>query len=207
MGKGDRRGKSTPAKLPELAPVAASRHKQHRDRGRFARPAEDPRATALAARCHQMGKTPTREERAAAAHPAAGSPLGMVALHVHGQREAAKLWGVWQAFGIAERAYRVRILGMTGTPANAAISMLPERVEVEESLSPDLREPPEKDADAVRAWMHWRGLIGQLDAVDSLLLHAAERGNGPELWRDGKPTTVGLATCAALVRLADVVER
>ena len=203
MGKGDKRGKVKPKGFPELAPIKP-RGKQPREGGRFAAPVEDAQRVALTARCHHYTKAePTKDERAKAKAPHLGSHLGMV-MERECPKDVPRLWRVWQAFCQVERNYFTRIIGQTGTPKGASIAMIRDKIESDTGHSVDIRTAAEKDGDAVKAWMRWRGFIGHLDAAESSALFQAYRDNGPAIWRDRKPTRHGLVTLAALVRLADV---
>jgi dynein heavy chain len=79
-----------------------------------------------------------------------------------------------------------------------------DKIEADKGHTIDTRTAAEKDSDAVKAWMRWRGFIGHLDAAESSALFQAYRDNGPAIWRDRKPTAHGRVTLAALVRLADI---
>lgn len=204
MGKGDRRGK---AKMPELAPIISAKARPRDGRGVFVKPSEDARMVALTARCHQIGTTPDKEGRAKVANPMMGSEIGKCISALHEPREASRLWGCWQAWGIVETRYSVRILGKAPGPANSALPVMPERFEVDASLASDIRTPDEKDNDATRAWMHWRGLLGQLPTGDATRLHEARKEVPDTLWREQTATASGRMAVAALERLADVADR
>lgn len=210
MGKGDRRGrKANPAQVPELAPIISQKHRRTRDKGRFVAKAEDPRITALTARCHQAGieMTDPRAARSRAAAPWLGCDLGRVMNASLNQDQCSAAWSVWQAFCAAERNYRTRILGITGDPQNSAITILPEKLQADDGHTIDTRTADERDRDAVNAWMRWRGYVGCLTSTDASLLFLAERDQGRDLWRHREPTPRGLQTLSALIALCDAVER
>lgn len=73
MGRGDRK-----KPLPALAPVK-SRAKPPRNRGRFAKPAEDARNTALDGRLRQFGGlcSPDARQAISGQHMGAGHPLAI----------------------------------------------------------------------------------------------------------------------------------
>lgn len=209
MGKGDTRGKHKPLPkgIPGLAPIKA-KGKQPRERGRFvAAPPEDARITALAARCHHVGKTPDKEGRASVTAPWMGEPIGMCMAYDNKQEVCARLWTVWMGLCAAERAYRVRILGVTGEPQNSALPMLPEKMEADTGHTVDIRTAAQKDDDAVAAYMRWRGYLGQIDKPQASRLLDITAGQGGELWRDQAPTSRGYQALAAVTALADVVDR
>jgi hypothetical protein len=207
MGKGDRRGKARSAKgLPELAPIQP--HRAHpRDRRGTNRP-EDARRTALTARCHHYGDalaSADRDARLAASAVHMGEPMGWVIERL-APRDLPTLWPVWTGFCRAMRNYRTIVLGKPGSPANSALPMLPEPVEADPSLRVDTRTPAERHDDAVAAWMRWHGWLGCLPTASMIrLLHGAERGDGPDLWRDRRPTHYGRLALVALRLLADIV--
>lgn len=120
-------------------------------------------------------------------------------IHVLRRDDAAALWAVWQAYCMAERTYRMRILGQTGEPQNSAIPMLPERMEADTGHTIDTRDSAERDRDAVSAWMRWQGVLGCIASRADLLTTRT-------LWRDG-PTRAGEAFVAALSDLRDAAER
>jgi hypothetical protein len=190
--------------LPALAPVKA-RGKQPRSKGRFTKPEPDARETGLQARVKHFGATDTPDARRALSGQHIGSQLGMVMQRECQPDECARLWTVWQAFCMAEATYRMRIIGQSGNPKGATIAMLPDKLEADTGHTVDLRDSDQRDRDAVNAWMRWRGFIGHLDARYRVAIHDAERGIGPDLWRDCNPTSAGLVALEALRRLAKVV--
>lgn len=205
MGRGDRK-----KPLPALAPVK-SRAKPPRNRGRFAKPAEDARNTALDGRLRQFGGLCSPDARQAISGQHMGAAIGMVM-----QREAQmqreppidvpRLWTVWQAWCTAERTYSMRINSQTGSPKGSSFAAIPERIETDTGHTVDTRTPDQRDADAIRGWMIWRGYLGQLDAHETTALHHARREDGPPIWADCRPTVHGQVALDALKRLADVVE-
>lgn len=208
MGRGDRRGKM-PKALPELAKVMPLRAHARDRRGTGVAPKpEDARKTALEARCHHVGITPDRDNRAKVTAPWLSVPLGMVMHRICNGEECSRLWSVWQGWCAAERTYRVRYIGQTGEAKGAAIAMVPDKMEADTGHTIDARTGDERDRDAVNTWMRWQGYLGMLPSVESAtLLHQARREDGPPLWLDRKPTVYGGATLHALRLLADVVER
>lgn len=203
MGKGDRRGKAKPKGLPDLAPVQR-RGKQPRERGRFTKPKEDEAKVALTARRNQYGQVAaSEEERDVAKAQHMGSHIGWL-MQFECPKEAPRLWRVWQAWCQSELNYLTRIIGTTGQPKGASIAAIPDKIETDTGHTVDLRTADERDRDAVRAYMRWRGYLGHLATADVTALHQARREDGPALWRYRRPTRHGLATLEALKRLADV---
>ena len=206
MGKGDRRGKTKPRAMAELAELAPTPKRQPNGQHRTRRDApRDPRRVALGARCLMFGVPDTKTNRDALSGQHSGSQLGWVMQAICPMDQIPRLWGVWQGFQSAERTYRLRYIGQTGTPQGAAIAMVPDRMETDQSMSVDLRDADQRDREAVSNYMRWRGYIGHLTAPEQGHLHRLFDGCGAAIWADG-PTRVGLATLDALKRLADVVE-
>jgi hypothetical protein len=169
------------------------------------KPSEDAQKTALDARCHHFGILPTKDARQALSAPHNGAAIGMVMNRTMTDlREVAALWAVWQAWCSVERTYRTRILGNTGSPKGASIASLPDKLETDQRHTVDTRTSEERDKDATTAYMRWRGYIGQLYSAEQSLLHRAEREDGPPLWAERAPTIAGIATLAALKRLAKI---
>lgn len=122
------------------------------------------------------------------------------------QDERRRIGGTWATLSAARRNYLARIIGRTGDPQGAAIAMVPDRMETDQSLRVDLRSPDERDAAAERQWLEWCGKIEKLptpqhkwalrSALDGFM------GDG-SLWRDGEPTASGRAAVQALKLLTD----
>lgn len=185
--------------LPKLAPI--EKPQQHRVAGKFARD-DDPRKTALTARQRRMGGKGSLDDANA---PMLTSELGCIIASKLKRDEAAQLWSLWQQYSMAERTYRIRYIGTTGDPQGAAIQMVPEPMQSDQSASVDMRSQDERDRDAVNNWMRWQGHLGCLTAHQASALRQAERGNGKLLWDEGIATNAGLYTFDALLALADVV--
>ena len=210
MGKGDRRTKAKRNQKQFEDAVALAEVPRPKKRG-GARMAEihteqDPRKTALQARCRLFGVSDTKKNMIALSGQHNGSQLGLVMQSSVPPHEIPGLWAIWQGFATAERTYRLRYLGQSGTAKGASISMVRERMETDQSHSVDLRSQEERDRDAVNNWMRWRGYIGHLSAAAQTLLHDLDQDRDGALW-DGAPTVKGLATLAALQRLKVVVDR
>lgn len=209
MGKGDRRSKAKRGKASFEDAVALAPTPRKQPNGRARRTTEsgqDPRKSVLGARCRAFGDEDTRGNRKRHSGQHSGSQIGMVMQLVCHPDEIGALWSTWQGFCAAERTYRLRILGMSVSAKGAAIAMVPDRMETDQSHSVDTRDPETRDRDTVSAWMRWRGCVGHLSAADRQLLHAAEREDGAALWADESATRIGLRTLAALRVMRDVVQ-
>lgn len=198
------RRKRRKQKLAELRGI--ERKDQPRENGRFVRVEDDPRKTALEARERILGICTIGKGRNGALDPLISSPMGCVIHHQSKKQAAARLWAVWQAYCVAERSYRLRYLGQSGHPKGASIQMVSEKVQTEQSPKIDVRTQEEKDAQAVRTWMKWQGLLGMLSTDRASALRQAERGEGRDLWRSGQPTQYGLWAYQSLLLLAHRVE-
>lgn len=193
-----------------LAPIP-KREKQRRDgNGRFARPQEDPMRVTLDRRCRRFGLAASEGNREICRSPWMCCDLGFVIeARTSGRdhmRQKSRLWDVFTRWCRAETAYRTRYLGQSETPANAALLMVPDVMETDQSATVDVRTPDDRDRDAVNGWMRWQGYLGRLSAEHRKILHHARRDDGPALWRDGLPTPSGVMALAALRDLVDVTE-
>lgn len=107
----------------------------------------------------------------------------------------------WAGLSTALRNYRTRILGVTGDPQGAAIAMIPDKMETDQSLRVDLRTADERDRAAKAAWQAWEDRMKALPAPQMIwALRGALYGfmGDATLWRDGLPTQHGIAAVAAL---------
>jgi hypothetical protein len=135
--------------------------------------------------------------------PIAGEPIGLCLLEL-APDEAPQLWQVWCALDAARSTYRARTHGKTADPQNATLPMLSEPMQTDQSPRVDLREPDEKDRDAIAAWQRWEARI---DRLEPPMLRWALRdpldGTAGALWLDGRPTHRGRNAVTALRRLAE----
>lgn len=212
MSKTDRQRKRDKAKADwkasvQLAPVAKRAQQPRNREGRFERPAEDPQREALNSRCRRFGVPANAHNRETMRTPWMGCDLGFVIHARCKEREAARLWDVFSRWSRAEATYRIRYLGQGEQPAGAALQMIPDRMETDQSATVDVRTPEERDRDAVTVWMRWQGFLGHLSSDARTALHGARREDGRELWGGGEPTSAGLAALDALIDLAAASER
>lgn len=162
-------------------------------------PQEDARKTASDARARIFGKSGDD-----ALHPMHGSQAGCC-ISSTGD-DAAKLWQTWQDINAARRNYRMRILGTTGDPKCAAISMLPDAMQTDTSLTIDIRTAEERDTAAKRAWRDWEARINSLPQPQMKWairgsMDGGTNGLGGNLWANNAKTTLGQAFVAALQEL------
>jgi len=216
MGKGSKAKKPRKkGSLPELAGIP-KRQPNGQARARADAP-NDPRKTALQARVRHFGGKDTREGRLSLSGQNCGEQIGLVMQHSAKEAERTKLWQTFQAWSSAETSYRSRYLGASEHAKGASIAMVPDRVESDTSHSVDLRDPEQKDRDAVAGWMRWKGYLGHLQSAEVVVLHQARRGEAM-LWESahaddktgevvrGRPTLRGLFALASLRKLHAVVE-
>lgn len=209
MSKADKRKKRAKRKaadigLPELAPTQKRDAKRcFVDRTR--QQTEDPRKTALQARVMRFGGEDTLKGRIALSGQHSGSQIGLVMQATLKPHEIAPLWQTFQTWCVVEATYRRRYLGQADTPKGATIMTPPEPMETDKSHSVDLRDPEQKDRDAVNRWMQWQGYLGHLSAAYQRVLHDA-RLERADLWRYQRPTQRGLNAVEALQALHVVVE-
>jgi len=214
MGKGDRKSRKgrrrrtrhgDDVNLPKLAPIP--KRQPNGQRRKRIRAATDPRTTVLAARRRLLGDAGLRLDRSALGAPWLGSGHGLALAHGRSDNEAARLWGVWQGYCSANRTYLMRIIGNTGDPKCATITMMPEHMETDQSHSVDCRSPEERDRDAVNRWMAWQGVLGHLGNAERRTIREAYHASDETMWHDGAPTPFGRSFATAVSIMADVVER
>lgn len=164
----------------------------------------DPQKTALQARVRQFGGKDTKTGRKALSDEFCGSQIGLVMKATCGDAECQRLWQTFRAWCAAEDQYRRRYLGQCEHAKGAAIAMVPDRLETDTSHSVDLRDPEQRDRDAVQTWMRWQGNLGKLSRQHMAALHDA-RLERVVLWRDCEPTARGLVALDALKALHKIV--
>lgn len=213
MSKTDKRRKRNREKfeamvgLPSLAETPKrDRHKCFVDRTRQQDSDGEPRKTALQARVKHFGGEDTIKGRIALSGQHSGSQLGMVMQHTMRPDEIGPLWQTFQAWCMAEDTYRRRYLGQTEHPKGAAIKSVPDPMTTDTGHTVDLRDPEQKDRDAVNRWMQWQGYLGNLSAMEQTALNDA-RLDRADLWKDRAPTHRGRMALIALKALHVVVER
>lgn len=144
------------------------------------------------------------QHAAQAQAPMAGDPVGLCLLDLATDAERPALWQTWCALSAAHRTYRARILSSTGDPQNAAMPMLSEPMQTDQSPRVDLRDGDAKDRDAVAAWARWEARIKALPIpMHRWAIRGALDGFGGAMWEDGRPTPRGLSTVQALRALDD----
>jgi hypothetical protein len=161
------------------------------------RPVQGP-PPIFAARARRLAIDPTSELQE--------TDMGRCILALSEGDKRQSLQGVWYAVSAAHRNFRMRIIGQTGDPKNAATPMMTDAMETDPGLRVDLRTAEERDAAARRAWAEWEAKIAALPVpMHKWALRAALKGfmGDDALWRDGKPTPAGVAAVHALSLLTD----
>ncbi len=127
------------------------------------------------------------------ADPLRGSDIGQCILSLDaGKALSAEMWKVWCKMGAARRLYRMRYLGKTGDPQNAAIAMQSDAMQVDPDLRVDMRSPEERDEACKRAEAYWTAQMDRIAVPQwRMALRSAVDGfNGP-WWVDGRATQGG----------------
>ncbi len=128
---------------------------------------EDPREVVLAARCRRLGKSERKEDQLSVTWPMLSDNVG-IAIHLGNsdQQERDRLWKVFCDFDRIDEAYHRRILGRGRHAKCGKIEYMPERFEVDPSLTSDDRSDEEKDSSVVRSWMRWHANVRSLSSAD-----------------------------------------
>lgn len=156
-------------------------------------------AVALAARARLTGCT-VEEARDVMASEDVGRCIRALCPTPEERRD---LLGIWQGISAAWANYAARCLSITPTPQSAALPMLPEPMQTDQSLRIDPRTADEKDAAARRVWDEWRTAFNRLPIAQAIAIASASRGDGPTLWHPGAraATRHGVTVVHALAAL------
>ena len=128
-----------------------------RDRRHTNQP-EDAMQTVTEARQRRTGIIDPQDAR----QPICGTDMGLCIRHITKGDDRASLSDAWATLSAAHRNYRLLIIGQTGDPQGAAIPMLPEPMETDQSLRVDLRTHEQRIEAAKRAWSLWWAKIKAL---------------------------------------------
>lgn len=196
----ERKRRKRAAKISLAGGEAVDQRPTGRDRRHINKP-EDARKTVADARMRFTGIQDAKE----AIQPIHGTDMGNCIHALTPGDERPRLVEAWAAISAAHRNYRLFYIGQTGTPNGAAIPMLPEPMQTDQSLRVDLRTHEERVEGAKRAWKAWEAQIAALPvpnlrwAISGAL--SGFMGDGA-LWRDQRPTTTGKVAVTALRMLA-----
>lgn len=165
---------------------------------------EDPRKTALEARCRVSGMPTTTQALDAARAPHWGCDVGRC-ISEAASHDQGRLWDTWCRMTASRRNWLQRSIGLTGDPANSNMPHLPEPMETDPSATVDTRSQEERDRDARRAYDYWSGLVEDVQwMVGRMHLRLAVSGMGGPWWQEGRPTSKGKALVRALREVADM---
>lgn len=167
-----------------------------RDR-RHTNQAEDATATAANARQRHTGIKDAQD----ALQPICGTDLGLCIRATTTGDERKALENTWAAISASHRNYRLLFVGNTGNPQGAAIAMVPEPMQADQSLRVDIRSHDERVSAAKASWQGWEGKIAALPTpLHKWALRGALNGFLGEatLWKDQAPTDKGRAAVDAL---------
>jgi hypothetical protein len=194
--------KQKPKKITLAGGQAIEQRPNGRDRTQTHQP-KDAADVVLNARMRRMAKP----DKSAARSQLAGTDMGLCIVHIM-PSDQSRLWAAWQAVCSARLTYRMRILGTTGQPQGAALAMIPEAMQTDQSHSVDIRTAEERDMAAKRGDEYWASLIAALPTPQHkrALMPAMDEA-AEVLWRDAAPTKRGITAVASLVLLAAMHER
>ena len=171
-----------------------------RDRRHINQPQEPADLIALTARARLTGCTVE-----AARDVLAGEDIGRCIMALAPSPERRRdLLGVWQSLNAAWANFAARCLSITPTPQAAALPMLPDPMQTDQSLRIDIRTGEEKDEAARRVWYEWIDLLmHRLAAPQRHALRGSLQGYGVEVWSSDKraPTKAGHLAVEALAAL------
>ncbi len=199
MGKGD---KKKPRRKPprQMVPLVV---KPVRRPGPS--PRVDERAPALVARTRQLGINATQAALDAVSGQHSGSAVWQALALTLPPTDCQRAWAAFDAYCKAQTTWERLCLGMSPFAKGAAITMVPDAIEADESHTVDLRDIDEKIDDAARAKRRWDGHFAQMPAMQHSAIVKARLGNGLVIVTGGRVTGHGRALVRALMRLADVV--
>lgn len=171
---------------------------------------EDPRMTVAKARLRHAPATLAQLHTAMMDRSYSDGASRCIKLKAVNLEQAAQLQHLVDEYRSARRSYRLAI-GVSDSPQNAAIAIIPEDLVLpanpaEDILPPDSRTPEQRERAATRRWMMWQGRIGLLGAHDRQLIVAGIMGELVILDGEGWPNTKGSAFVEALRHWLDKIE-
>lgn len=162
---------------------------------------EDPRMTVAVSRMRHSGVADVQE----AVQPIMGTEVGLCIRSLATGDDRLAICDTWQAISAAYRNHAMLVIGRTGDPQGAAIAMVPEAMETNQSMHVDLRTHDERVSSAKRLWGDWCRKLKDLPAPPlRWSVEGALRGfmGDGRLWRDQAPTATGKTLVMALRLLA-----
>lgn len=136
--------------------------------------------------------------------PLCGTDMGRcIRAMIPDRREQRDLLDTWQAISASKRNWQQRVTGTNPNPQAAAIAMLPEAMQTNDSHSVDLRTAEERDEAAKRSWMHWLAALMALPAEQRHALRGHIDGYALPIWDVDRlqPTRTGALAVKALSAL------
>lgn len=140
----------------------------------------------------------------AAEDPVLDSDMGRCIRRLTKPEDMPQMRNTWAALSASHRNYRLLFIGQTGNPQGAAIAMVPDPMQTDQSLRVDLRTHDEKVAAAKASWAAWQAKIADLPTpLHKWALRGALNGFLGEatLWHNQAPTDKGRAAVDALRRM------
>ena len=122
-----------------------------------------------------------------------------------GNTARRNLLGTWQAISAAWHNYTTRCLSITPGAQSAALPMLPDPMQTDQSLRVDLRSGEEKDAAARRVWCDWLAAILALPPDQRHAVRGHLQGYAAPIWDADslQPTRTGALAIKGLAALHD----
>lgn len=181
-----------------------------RDRRHTNQREEDPRMTVAKARLRHAKATPAQLRAAVEDRSYSDQASRCIKLLAVNAEQAAQMQHVVDEYRLARRAYR-HAIGLSDSPKNAAIAIIPEELVVPANPAEDIppmddRSPEQRERGATRRWMIWQGRIGLVSAHDRALIAGGIQGELQLIDEDGFTTTKGRAFTEALRHWVDVIE-
>ena len=170
-----------------------------RDRRHINQKERNPMQTVLEARARHTGRS-VEEVR----DPLYGYEIGMcIAAMIPVQNERIKLESTYTHIAASKRNWQQRYAGTSSDPQSAAIAMIPEQMQTDDSATIDIRDPEEKDADAKRSWYSWLDDLMKLPADQRHALRGHIDKYALPLWNEDelRPTHTGAMAVKALQSL------
>lgn len=170
-----------------------------RDRRHTNQPQEPADAVALASRARLTGCS-VEDAR----DVLAGEDLGRCIRYMRpSAQERRDLLAIWQGLCAAWHNFARRCLSLPTAAQGAALPMLPDPMQTDQSLRVDLRTADERDDAARRVWYEWLEMLMDLPVGQRHALRGHLQGYGAEVWNPGarQPTRAGALAVAALAAL------
>ena len=136
--------------------------------------------------------------------PLFGYEIGMCIISmIYGLPNRIKIESTYAHIAASKRNWDQRIIGASANPQSAAIAMIPDQMQTDESATIDIREADEKDRDAKRSWEAWLEDLMKLPADQRHALRGHIDGYALPIWDadEMRPTRTGALAVKALQAL------